>query len=97
MEMPLHVFLPLIHFVKWGIDYVREVHPNSSRGMAYIVVATEYLTKWAEAEAVKTNTTTYTVAFMYEDITYRVGCLKILVSDRGRHFFMVIYDSKIPD
>ena len=49
IEMPLHVSLLLVPFEKWGIDYVGEVHPHSSKGMAYIVVATEYLTKWAEA------------------------------------------------
>ena len=47
MEMPLHISLPLVSFEKWRIDYVGEVHPHSSRGMAYIIVATEYLTKWA--------------------------------------------------
>ena len=56
MEMPLHVSLPLVPLEKWGIDYVGEVHPKSSKGMSYIVVATEYLTKWVEAKAVKTNT-----------------------------------------
>ena len=32
MEMPLHISLPLVPFEKWGIDYVGEVHPHSSRG-----------------------------------------------------------------
>ncbi len=64
MEMSLHISLSLIPFEKWGIDYVGEVHPNSSGGMAYIVVATEYLTKWAEAKAVKNDTATHDVAFM---------------------------------
>ena len=68
MEMPLHVSLPLVPFEKWGIDYVGEVHPHSSKGMVYIVVASEYLTKWAEATAVKTNTAANAVIFMYENI-----------------------------
>ena len=38
MEMSLHVSLPLVPFEKWGIDYVGEVHPHSSKWMAYIVV-----------------------------------------------------------
>ena len=84
--MPLHVSLPLIPFEKWGIDYVGEVHPKSSKGMAYIVVATEYLTKWAEAKAVKTNTAENAAIFIYENIIARFGCPKILVSDRGTHF-----------
>ena len=45
MEMPLHVLLPLVPFEKWGVDDVGKVHPYSSKGMAYIVVATKYLTK----------------------------------------------------
>ena len=82
MEMPLHVSLPLVSFEKWKIDYVGEVHPYSSKGMAYIVIATEYLTKWAEAEAVKT----YAAVFMYENIISRFGVPKILVTDRRTHF-----------
>ncbi len=39
MEMFLHISLRLFSFEKWRIVYVGEVHPNSSRGMAYIVVA----------------------------------------------------------
>jgi hypothetical protein len=45
IEMSLRVSLLLVHFEKWGIDYIGEVHPHSSKCMAYIVVATEYLTK----------------------------------------------------
>ena len=86
MEMSLHISLSLIPFEKWGIDYVGEVHPNSSGGMAYIVVATEYLTKWAEAKAVKTDTVAHDVAFMYKNIISRFGCPKILDSVRGTHF-----------
>ena len=54
--------------------------------MAYIVVATEYLTKWAEAKAVKMNTAANAATFMYENIISRFGCPKILVNDRGIHF-----------
>ena len=86
MENPLHVSLPLVLFEKWEIDYVEEVHPHSSRGMAYIVVATKYLTKWVEAKAVNIDTTTYVVTFMYENIIFRFGCPKIQVSDKGTHF-----------
>ena len=85
-EMPLHISLPLVPFEKWGIDYVGEVHPHFSRRMAYIVIPTEYLTKWAEAKAVKTNTAAHAAAFMYENIITRFGVPKILVSDRGTHF-----------
>ena len=86
MDLPLHISLSLVYFDKWRIDYVGEVHPNSSRGMTYIVMTTVYLTKWAEAKAVKTDTAAYPAAFIYENIIVRFGCPKILVSDRGIHF-----------
>ena len=86
MEMPLHIFLPLVPFEKWKNDYVGEVHPKSSKGMAYIVVATKYPTKWAEAKAVKMNTAENMAIFLYENIIARFGCPNILVSDRGIHF-----------
>ena len=54
--------------------------------MTYIVVATEYLTKWAEARVVKTNTIAHVATFMYENIICRFGCPKILVRDRSTHF-----------
>lgn len=49
MEMHFHVSFSLVIFKKWGIDYVGKIHSHSSKRMAYIVVATEYLIKWAEA------------------------------------------------
>ena len=90
--MPLHILLPLVPFEKWGIDYVGPVHSNSSRGMAYIVVATEYLTKWAEAKVVKTNTAVHAATFMYENIILRFGCPKILVNDRRLHFLNELFE-----
>ena len=54
--------------------------------MAYIVVSTEYLTKWAKAKAVKKNTAANADTFMYEKIISRFGCPKILISDRRTHF-----------
>ena len=69
----------LVPFEKWEIDYVGPIHPHSSRGMVNIVVATEYLTKWAEAKAVKTDTAAYATTFIYENIITRFGCPKILV------------------
>ena len=92
MKMPLHVSLPLAPFEKWGIDYVGPVHPSSSRGMVYIVVATEYLTKWAEAKAVKSATAVHAATFMYENIISRFGCPKILVSDRGKYLLNDLFE-----
>ena len=54
--------------------------------MRYIVVATKYLTKWAEAKAVKKNDAKTTAMFLYKNIITRFGCPKMLVSVRGSYF-----------
>ena len=45
MGMPLLPTFPLQPFERWEIDFIGEIHPNSSQGMRYLIVATEYLTK----------------------------------------------------
>ena len=92
MEMTLHISLPLVPFEKWEIDYVGMVRPNSSRKMVYIVVATEYLMKWAEAKTVKTDTAVHAATFMYKNIISRFECPKILVSDRSLHFLNELFE-----
>jgi hypothetical protein len=93
LNLPLRVSLPLVPFEKWGIDYIGEVHPSSSSGMKHIVVATEYLTKWAEARAVKTNDANHAAKFLFEHVITRFGCPKILISDRGKHFLNEVIEA----
>jgi len=53
LDIPPNSSVPLVPIEKWAIDYIRPIHPTFLEGMQYIIVATEYLTKWAEAKAVK--------------------------------------------
>ena len=68
MGMPLLPTFPLQPFERWEIDFIGEIHPNSSQGMRYLIVATEYLTKWAEAKAVKREDAKTTAIFLFENI-----------------------------
>jgi hypothetical protein len=36
-------------FRGWGLDFIGEIHPRSSKGHWFILVATDYFTKWTEA------------------------------------------------
>jgi len=81
LDLPLHPSLPIALLEKWGIDYVGPFAPISSQRNQYIIVATEYLNKWAEAKAVKKADGKQTTIFLYENIISRFGCPKILVSD----------------
>lgn len=74
-------------FAKWGIDFVGPINPPTHRTRAqYIIVATDYLTKWIEAKAIPKNNVRTTECFLYEYIFTRYGLLIEIVSDRGTHF-----------
>ena len=85
--MPLVPILAQAPFEKWGIDFVGPIAPASRYGQKrYILVATDYVTKWAEAATTKTDNATIVATFLYENIITRFGCPKELISDRGTHF-----------
>ena len=87
MAMPLIPLLALAPFEKWGLDFVGPIAPPTRYGRKrYILVATDYATKWADAAATKTDDAATMAKFLYENIISRYGCPKELVSDRGTHF-----------
>jgi transposase InsO family protein len=86
-EMPLAPQLTLQVFKKWAIDFVGPIKPRGrSTGDRYIFTVTEYLTRWAEARAVKECSAAIAAQFIFDDIITRFGCPKILMSDQGTHF-----------
>lgn len=50
-EMPLQPQIVIEPFEKWAIDFVGPFNPPSHQ-KAYILVCTDYVTKWVEARAV---------------------------------------------
>ena len=75
-----------------GIDIVGPLSVTTT-GNQYIIVATEYLTKWPEARALKDTKATTVAKFIYEEIICRHGCPKVLLSDQGTPFCNELVDS----
>ena len=73
-------------FSKWGIDFVGPLPPAQGTRCQYLIVATDYLTKWAEAMASTKNDARTTAKFLYEHIFVRFGLPIEIVSDQGTHF-----------
>ena len=72
-------------FHKIGMDVVGPL-PTSNKGNKYLLVATDYLTKWPEAMALPDQTAS-TIAQAYLDlIVCRHGAPETLITDRGRNF-----------
>src|SRR2546429_7126046 len=72
-------------FERIGIDFVGPLE-KTKKGNKYILVVTDYLTKWPEAKPMKDATAENVVKFIYEGIICRHGCPKIIMSDRRTHF-----------
>jgi hypothetical protein len=81
----LYPIYPTTPFEKWGVDFVGPL-PKSSRRNEYLIVATDYMTKWAKALPVKRATQTVASDFIFYHIVYRFGCPLEIVTDRGSHF-----------
>ncbi|TLX69302.1 DDE-type integrase/transposase/recombinase, partial [Labilibacter sediminis] len=82
-EMPQRGIQICEVFDVWGIDFMGPFPP--SNGNRYILVAVDYVSKWAEAIALPTNDARVVVKFL-KNIFSRFGVPKALISDRGTHF-----------
>ncbi|XP_076893178.1 uncharacterized protein LOC143545122 [Bidens hawaiensis] len=83
-EMPLQPILMVDIFDVWGIDFMGPF-PNSC-GYLYILVAVDYVSKWVEAIATRTNDHTVVCKFVQSNIFARFGIPKVIISDGGTPF-----------
>ena len=72
-------------FQRCAIDLVGPIVPASSDGYRYMLVLTDFATKWPEAIPLK-SITTHAVAEALLNIFTRVGVPKEILSDRGSQF-----------
>ncbi|GLU18568.1 hypothetical protein SLE2022_348610 [Rubroshorea leprosula] len=72
-------------FHTWGLDLISPIHP-SFEGYIWILVGTEYFTKWVEAIPLRKATGPTVSNFIKEHIIYRFGIPYKIVSDNGTPF-----------
>jgi hypothetical protein len=81
-------------FDRLGIDIVGPLKPTTM-GKRYIVVATDYFTKWPEARAIEKADAKTIAWFLYDEIICRHGCPREILSDRGAVFVSQIVTNLI--
>ncbi|KAM1771744.1 hypothetical protein ACFX11_046526 [Malus domestica] len=82
--MPQTSILAVEIFDVWGIDFMG--HFPSSHGFLYIFLAVDYVSKWVEAKATRTNDSKVVANFIKTNIFARFGMSRVLISDGGSHF-----------
>jgi hypothetical protein len=73
-------------FRGWGLDFIDEIHPGSYKGHRFILVATDYFTKWTEAVPLRNMTQWDVISFVQEHIIYRFGVPQTITTDQGPSF-----------
>ncbi|XP_058203009.1 uncharacterized protein LOC131317479 [Rhododendron vialii] len=74
-------------FRGWALDIIGMIYPPSSKQHRFILVATDYFTKWAEAIPLKFVDQQDVIKVMKEMIIHRFGILEHFVADKGSVFF----------
>ncbi|KAI5324929.1 hypothetical protein L3X38_034002 [Prunus dulcis] len=82
---PLTVMVSPWPFAQWRLHLIGPM-PEGKGQVKYAVVAVDYFTKWAEAEALATITAARIESFVWQSIVCRFGIPNSIVTDNGRQF-----------
>jgi transposase InsO family protein len=82
----LHPIIKPWSFHSWALDFVGQIHPASSKGHRFVLVATDYFTKWTKVVPLKNMTHREVIQFISEHILHRFGIPQILTMDQGSPF-----------
>ena len=92
-------FAPMIHqparelnplsspwpFAQWGLDIVRPL-PRAPGNKRFLIVATDYFTKWVEAEPLSNIRDVDTKRFLWKNVITRFDIPWAAISDNGTQF-----------
>ncbi|CAL8993010.1 unnamed protein product [Prunus brigantina] len=73
-------------FRGWAVDIIGKIYPAASNQHAWILVATDYFTKWVEAESYRSISSAQVVRFFESHIVHRFGIPETITADNGPVF-----------
>ncbi|XP_059663785.1 uncharacterized protein LOC132309497 [Cornus florida] len=80
----LHVMANPWPFAQWGIDMVGPL-PKAVEQKEYVLLATDYFTKWVEAKAYSSMTHEQVKSFLWNNIICRFGVPKVIMKDNDKN------------
>jgi hypothetical protein len=88
-KVPASTMNPIIKpwsFRGWAIDLFGQIYPPSSKGHKFVLVATDYFTKWVEAIPIKIVVLGNMIDFVNERIVYWFGIPQNITTNQGSQF-----------
>jgi transposase InsO family protein len=82
----LHPMIKQWLFHGWALDFVDQIHHASSKGHRFVLVATDYFTKWMEAVTLKNMMHKEVIHFILEHIVHRFDIPQTFTTDQGSSF-----------
>ena len=79
--MLLHPIIKPWLFTGWGLGFIGQINPPSSKGHRFVLVATDYFTKWTEVVPLKNMTHREVIEFIIEHIIHRCSISQTLTAD----------------
>nr|CAN82630.1 hypothetical protein VITISV_028132 [Vitis vinifera] len=77
-------------FAQWGMDIVGSL-PAAPAQKKFLLVATDYFSKWVEAEAYASIKDKYVTKFVWKNIVCRFGIPQTIIADNGPQFDSITF------
>ncbi|CAL8118079.1 unnamed protein product [Prunus armeniaca] len=94
---PLHPTITSWPFDVWGLDVVGPIAPKSFDSHSYILAATNYFSKWAEAVPLKEVKKENVVSFIKVNIIHQHGVPRYIITNNGKPFLNWLMDKLCDD
>jgi transposase InsO family protein len=82
----LHPIIKPWLFHGWALDFIGQIHPASSKGHRFVLVTTDYFTKWMEVIPLKNLMHKEAIHFILEHIIHRFGIPQTLTTYQSSSF-----------
>jgi hypothetical protein len=82
----LHPIIKPWPFRGWGLDFIGQIQPSSSKCHCFMLVATDYFTKWTKVVPLKNMAHKEVIDFITEHIIHTFGIPQTFTMDQGTSF-----------